>query len=66
MPESGLEDETDDEEDENPFHDVGLIHHLVGGGLEERLIHGLDLNSGEIKIEVADFLGKLHVEDYLD
>nr|CAD1821732.1 unnamed protein product [Ananas comosus var. bracteatus] len=39
---------------------------MVRGGLEEQLLHALDLNSGGIKIEVADFYGKMHAEDYLD
>ncbi|KAI5317791.1 hypothetical protein L3X38_037498 [Prunus dulcis] len=36
------------------------------GGVEERLVIALGLNSGGIQIEVADFYGNMHVEDYLD
>lgn len=34
--------------------------------MEERIVCALDLNNGGIKIEVADFLGRLHAGDYLD
>lgn len=61
MLEGDLEDESDNEEDENPFHDAGQR-----GGLEEQLVHALDLYSGGINIEVANFQGKMHAGDYLD
>ena len=57
MLEGGLEDDFDDEEDVNPFHDAGIVHNAVGGRLEDRLIHALDLHGGGIKVEVADFYG---------
>ncbi|KAF7119803.1 hypothetical protein RHSIM_Rhsim13G0121300 [Rhododendron simsii] len=53
-------------EEENPFHDAEHTGHLNRGGLEARLVHALKLNGGGIKIEVADFFGKMHAEDYLD
>lgn len=60
--EADLEDEHDDGvDDEDPFQDAG-----VRGGFEESLTHALDLNGGVIKIEVADFYEKMHIEDYLD
>ncbi|KAJ0010647.1 hypothetical protein Pint_33372 [Pistacia integerrima] len=52
--------------DVNPFHEAGPVNRAVRSGLEERLLHALDLNSGGVKIEVVDFHGKLHMEDYLD
>ncbi|XP_021817152.1 uncharacterized protein LOC110759412 [Prunus avium] len=67
IPEGGGEDEYEDETDvDNPFHEAR--NHADGhrGGLEERLVRALDLNGGGIKIEVVDFYGKMHVEDYLD
>nr|CAD1817170.1 unnamed protein product [Ananas comosus var. bracteatus] len=66
MLEGSLEDETNQEDFENPFHDSGTASNAVRGGLEERLLRALDLNGGGIKIEVADFHGKMHAEDYLD
>lgn len=33
--------------------------------LEDKLVHTLDLNGG-IRIEVADFFGKMHAENYLN
>ena len=61
------DDEAEDEvEDENPFHDAGALNRRARGGLEDRLLNALDLNGGGIKIEVADFYGKTHSEDYLD
>ncbi|KAJ0021768.1 hypothetical protein Pint_31982 [Pistacia integerrima] len=59
--------ETEEEiEDVNPFHEDGPTNRAARSGLEERLSHALDLNGGGVKIEVADFHGKLHTEDYLD
>ena len=65
--EGGGEDEYEDKTNvNNPFHEAG--NHGDGhlGGLEEQLVRALDLNGGGIKIEVVDFYGKMHVEDYLD
>ncbi|GKV51080.1 hypothetical protein SLEP1_g57758 [Rubroshorea leprosula] len=42
-PESSLEDESVDGRDDNPFHEAGTANQAVRGGLEERLIHALDL-----------------------
>ncbi|KAF8397000.1 hypothetical protein HHK36_018638 [Tetracentron sinense] len=53
-------------EEENPFHDHGHRDNVERGGLEERLVRALDLNNRGIKIEVADFFGKMCAEDYLD
>ena len=53
-------------EDENPFYDAGAANGMARGGLEERLLHALDLNGGGIKVDVADFYGKVHAEDFLD
>ena len=53
-------------EDENPFYDAGAANGTARGGLEERLLHALDLNGGGIKVDVADFYGKVHAEDFLD
>ncbi|KAL5777403.1 hypothetical protein ACOSP7_010329 [Xanthoceras sorbifolium] len=64
IPEGDLE-EIDSDENLNPFHDAGRANNAVRGGLEDRLVRALDLNGG-VKIEVADFSGKMHVEDYLD
>ncbi|KAJ0052151.1 hypothetical protein Pint_01089 [Pistacia integerrima] len=59
--------ETEEEiEDVNPFHEAGPANRAARTGLEERLLHARDLNGGVVKIEVADFHGKLHTEDYLD
>lgn len=30
------------------------------------IVRALDLNGGKLTIEVADFIGKMHAEDYLD
>lgn len=57
MSEGDLEGEHVDGVDKDPFHDAG-----VRGGFEECLAHAV----GGIKIEVADFYEKMHVEDYLD
>lgn len=48
------------------FHDVRPIGHVTQGKLEDWFVHTLELNGEEIKILVADFFGKMHVEDYLD
>ncbi|CAL2272463.1 unnamed protein product [Prunus armeniaca] len=65
--EGGGEDEYEDETDvDNLFHEAGNHGDGHRGGLEERLVRALDLNGGGIKIEVVDFYGKMHVEDYLD
>ncbi|CAL2249473.1 unnamed protein product [Prunus armeniaca] len=67
IPEGGGEDEYEDETDvDNLFHEAGNHGGGHRGGLEERLVRALDLNGGGIKIEVVDFYGKMHVEDYLD
>lgn len=60
IPEGSLEDEDMEGEEENPFHDAEHTGHLNRGGLEARLVHALELNGGGIKIEVADFFGKMH------
>lgn len=68
-PEGSLEDEehTDFREDFNPFHGHDFTEEQERGiGLEERLVRALDLNGAGIKIEVADFFGQMHAEDYLD
>nr|CAD1844163.1 unnamed protein product [Ananas comosus var. bracteatus] len=68
-PEGSLEDEehTDFREDINPFHGHGFREEQECGiGLEDRLVRALDLNGAGIKIEVADFFGQMHAEDYLD
>lgn len=67
LPEGGPEGELDDGEDENPFHDAGT---------SDFLWHKADWKSGwhmhlicqvvEIKLEVSDFYGRMHAEDYLD
>ncbi|KAJ0078182.1 hypothetical protein Patl1_36917 [Pistacia atlantica] len=45
--------ETEEEiEDVNPFHEVGPANRAARSGLEERLLHALDLNGGGVKIEV--------------
>lgn len=62
----GLEDENDEMEEKNLFHDVRPIEHATWGRLEDRLVHTLELNGEGIKIVVADYFGKMHVEDYLD
>ena len=60
------DDEVEDEvEDENPFHDAKALNWRARGGLEDGLLNAVDLNGG-IKIEVADFYGKTHAEDYSD
>jgi hypothetical protein len=64
IPEGDLEDESDDIEDENPFHDVGPLKHAAWGRLEDRLLRKLDLNGGGIKTEVDDFFGKMHGKNY--
>nr|CAD1818628.1 unnamed protein product [Ananas comosus var. bracteatus] len=66
MPKGSLEDTTNQEDFENPFHDARTANNAVRSGLEERLLHALDLNSSESKIEVADFYENMHTEDYLD
>lgn len=48
------------------FHDVRPIEHATRGKLEDQFVHTLELNGEGIKIVVADFFGKMHVEDYLD
>ena len=65
MLEGGLKDNSDDRFDENPFHDAGPVNNAVRGRLEEQLLYSLDLNGGHIKVEVADFHGKMHAKDYL-
>ena len=62
----GLEDNNENKEEENPFHNAEPANQWAQKGLEEQLIQVLDLNNGGIRIEVADFFGKLHAEDYLD
>lgn len=62
----GLEDENDDMEEITLFHDVRPIEHATRGKLEDWFVHTLELNGEGIKIVVADFFGKMHVEDYLD
>lgn len=65
-PEGNPEDEQS-EDFENPFHNIaGDGGNPNRGSMEERLVRALDLSGGGIKIEVADFFGKLHAEDYLD
>ena len=66
IPEGGLEDDSENGEEENPFHNAEPANQWAQRGLEEQLIRALDLNGGGIRIEVADFFGKLHAEDYLD
>lgn len=46
IPEGGLEQLTDNEYDENPFHNVGAVNKAVWGGLEEMIVCVLDLNCG--------------------
>ncbi|GKV24671.1 hypothetical protein SLEP1_g34255 [Rubroshorea leprosula] len=41
--EGSLEDESVDGRDDNPFHDAGTTNQVARGGLEEWLIHVLDL-----------------------
>ena len=41
--ERGLEDENDDVEDENFFHDDGLVGHVAQGGLEDQLVCVVEL-----------------------
>lgn len=50
-------------DEESPFHDVGPANREVRRGLEERLVYALGLSKGGINIEVADFHGKIHVEE---
>lgn len=66
IPEGSLEGEDMEGEEENPFHGAEHMGHLDQGRLEDRLVHALDLHVGGIKIEIADFFGKMHAEDYLD
>ncbi|KAJ8752005.1 hypothetical protein K2173_001031 [Erythroxylum novogranatense] len=66
VPEGSLEAETTDSVDDNPFHVAGPAKNVVRGRLEERLVDALELNGGGIRVEVAYFHGKMHVEDYLD
>lgn len=66
IPKGGLDndEEIDLEEVYKPFHGQAPSEELErGGGQEERLVQALDLNGG-IKIEVVDFFGKMHAEDY--
>jgi hypothetical protein len=35
-------------------------------GLEERLVRALDLSMVGVKVEVAEFYGDMHAEDYFD
>lgn len=44
----------------NSFHEAGPVDQAVQAGFEEWLQHALELNGGGVKIELADFLGKLH------
>ncbi|MBA0761445.1 hypothetical protein Gotri_024095, partial [Gossypium trilobum] len=59
-----LADESDYNE-ENLFHDAEFANRAVQGGLEKWLVHAFQLNGGGIRIEVADFYGKMHAEDSL-
>ncbi|MBA0794368.1 hypothetical protein Gohar_018702, partial [Gossypium harknessii] len=59
-----LADESDYNE-ENLFHDAEFANRAVQGGLEKWLVHAFELNGGGIRIEVADFYGKMHAEDSL-
>ncbi|GKV06964.1 hypothetical protein SLEP1_g18782 [Rubroshorea leprosula] len=55
--EGSLEAETVDGRDENPFHEAGTTNQAVRGGLEEWLIHALDLfeeEGGDILEPVYD------------
>ncbi|EEF33188.1 conserved hypothetical protein [Ricinus communis] len=47
----------------NPFRETRLVIRVARGRLEERLLH---THGGGVKVEVADFHGKSHTEDYLD
>ena len=66
--EDELESNPEEEQDvDNPFHEVaGDGERPNRNGLEERLVRALDFSGGGIKIEVSDFYGQMHAEDYLD
>ncbi|KAL5787122.1 hypothetical protein ACOSP7_004071 [Xanthoceras sorbifolium] len=54
IPKGDLEDEINSDENLNPFHDA------------ERTNNKRRIGRSVVKIEVADFSAKMHVEDYLD
>ena len=64
--EGGIEDDSEDGEEENPFYTTELANWGPQRRLEDQLQQALDLNSGGIKIEVANSFGKMHAEGYLD
>ena len=35
----------------------------MGGRLEDRLLHALNLDGGGVKLKIATFYEKMHVED---
>ena len=66
LPEGGFEDVSNEGEPENPFHNAGPANFAVRGRLEDRLLHALELTGRGAKIQIDDFHGELHAEDYLD
>ncbi|KAI5663008.1 hypothetical protein M9H77_22331 [Catharanthus roseus] len=54
------------EEARNPFHDPVVHEQPEHGRLEERLTKVLDLNTREVRIEISDFHGKMHAENFFD
>ncbi|KAK8369406.1 hypothetical protein V6Z11_A01G114100 [Gossypium hirsutum] len=63
IPEGSLADKFDFGDEENNFHDAGPANLVARGGLNEWLMHALQVNKGGINIEVADSLSKMHVEE---
>ena len=63
MPKCGLKNDFDEVKDENLFHDAGIVYNAVGGRLEDRLLHALNLDGGWVKVKIATFYEKMHVED---
>ncbi|KAK5824590.1 hypothetical protein PVK06_019371 [Gossypium arboreum] len=62
FPKGGVTDKFDFGEEENPFHDVGLVDHVVRGELKERSMHALQSNKGGINVEVVDSLCKMQTD----
>ncbi|GAV90638.1 hypothetical protein CFOL_v3_34045, partial [Cephalotus follicularis] len=60
------EEEDRFEEEVNPFNNIAnRDDRPKRSRLEERLVRALDFNSG-IQIEVPDFHGKMHADDFFD
>ncbi|KAF9587130.1 hypothetical protein IFM89_039647 [Coptis chinensis] len=65
VPEGSLEDD-DFEGEENPFYVPAQRGFTDCGGLEDMLLHALYLNNEGTRVEVLEFFGKMHSEDYLE